>query len=71
VALWANNDARIRGEQKPFEYSFFIFLLWPVALPYHLIKNRGIDGLVMFIGFLALHELPSVAALFAYTYALD
>lgn len=69
VALWAKNDARARGEQKPFEYSYFVFLLWPVVLPYHLIKNRGVDGLVMFIGFLAIHELPSIVAVMAYAYA--
>lgn len=69
VALWAKNDARARSEQKPFEYSYFVFLLWPIVLPYHLIKNRGVDGLVMFIGFLAIHELPSFVAVMAYTYA--
>jgi FtsH-binding integral membrane protein len=69
VALWAKNDARARGEQKPFEYSYFVFLLWPVVLPYHLIKNRGTDGLVMFLGFLAIHELPSFVAVMAYAYS--
>lgn len=68
VALWAKNDAEIRNEQKPFEYSYFIFLFWPVALPYHLIKSRGIEGLVLFLGFLAIHELPYVIAVFAWAY---
>ncbi len=69
VALWAKNDAKARGERKPFEYSYFVFLLWPAVLPYHLIKSRGIDGLVMFIGFLAIHELPSMVTVVAYVYA--
>ncbi len=68
VALWARNDVRARGESKPFEYAFFVFLLWPVVLPYHLIKNRGIDGLVMFIGFLAIFELPHFLAWMAWGY---
>lgn len=68
VALWTRNDARARAEQKPFEYSLFVFLLWPVVLPYHLVKNRGIDGFLMFLGFLALYALPMVVALITWAY---
>lgn len=68
VALWAKNDAAARNEQKPFEYSYFVFLLWPVVLPYHLVKSRGIEGLLLFLGFLAIHELPSVVAITTWAY---
>ena len=68
VALWAQNDKELRHEQKPFEYSFFVFLFWPLVLPYHLIRSRGMDGLLMFIGFVAMHELPFYVATIAWVY---
>jgi hypothetical protein len=68
VALWAKNDKELRNEQKPFEYSFFVFLFWPFVLPYHLIRSRGVEGLLMFIGFLAMHELPYYIATLAWVY---
>ena len=68
VALWTKNDKDKDHEQKPYEYSFFVFLFWPIVLPYHLIRSRGMEGLLMFLGFLAMHELPSVVATMTWAY---
>ena len=70
VALWTKNDKDKDREQKPYEYSFFVFLFWPIVLPYHLIRSRGIEGLLMFLGFLAMHELPSVVATMTWAYLM-
>lgn len=69
VALWAKNDAESRNQQKPFEYSYFVFLLWPVVLPYHLIKTRRMEGLVLFFGFCLVYLLPDVVALSVWAYS--
>ena len=68
VALWATNDKSVRREEKPFEYSFFVFLFWPIALPYHLIRSRGVEGLLMFLGFLTIHELPTFVMTMVWVY---
>ena len=68
IALWAKNDARLRSEQKPFEYSYFVFLFWPVVLPYHLIKSRGLEGLVLFLGICLMYWLPDIVAITTWTY---
>lgn len=68
VALWANNDAKNKDIYKPYDYAYFIFLLWPFALPYHLIKIHGTDGLVMFFGFVFLYVLPYVTEMLTWVY---
>jgi hypothetical protein len=68
VALWASNDAKSRNLYRPYEYSHFIFLIWPLALPYHLIKTRGSEGLLIFLGLLSLYPLPFFSGLISWTY---
>ena len=68
VAFWTQADAKERKIEPPYEYSFFVFLFWPVVLPYHLFKTRGIEGLVQFFGFVALAFLPSISGLYTYVY---
>jgi hypothetical protein len=68
VALWTSSDAKSRDLYKPYEYSYFVFLLWPFVLPYHLVKTRGTEGLLMFLGFLGLYLLPFLSGLVAWAY---
>jgi len=68
IALWANNDAKIKGLYKPYEYSYFVLLFWPVVLPYHLIKTRGTEGMLMFLGVIFVFFLPFVSGLVAWAY---
>jgi hypothetical protein len=59
VAVWLKNDM---SEAEPAASSnyphFVIFLFWPVLLPYHLLRSRGIEGLVLFVGFVATYIAP-------------
>ena len=68
VAMWANTDAKEKNLYKPFEYSYFVFLAWPLAMPYHLIKTRGIEGLLIFLGLVLLFVSPFVSWLVSWTY---
>ena len=68
IALWTNNDAKAQGLYRPYEYSYFIFLFWPVVLPYHLVKTRKIEGLMVFLGVLLLFVLPFFTSLFVWAY---
>lgn len=67
IALWSDKD-RV-GRDWPFEYGFFVYLFWPVVLPYYLFKTRGVDGLVMFFGFSTLYVAPNVMWLIGYQYS--
>ena len=67
IAYWCDKDSV--GKNWPFEFSFFVYLFWPVALPYYLFKTRGVDGLIMFIGFTALYVTPNIMWLIGYQYS--
>ncbi len=66
--IWAYYDAPSKKFQRPFSFGFLVYLFWPIAFPYYLIKTRGIEGLLIFMGFLALLFGPWLAGLVAYAY---
>jgi len=60
VALWAQEDAESSHKEIPFEYSFLVFLLWPLMLAYYLIKSQGLLGCLKFLGFLFIYLMPFI-----------
>jgi len=66
--FWAYYDADRRDFDKPFDFGFLIYVFWPIALPWYLIKTRGIEGLLIFLGFMAIWLGPWLAGLVAYVY---
>ena len=36
IAWWVHSDRRARGFNTPFEFDAFVFLVWPIAVPYYL-----------------------------------
>ena len=62
VAVWLKNDILERGSATSRQYPHFVlFLVWPLLLPYQLIASRGIEGVVLFLGFLAIYMAPYAA----------
>jgi len=47
IACWVHLDRRTRKLNWPFEFDAFVFFAWPVALPYYLLKSRGMRGLLL------------------------
>ena len=37
------------------DLGFFLYLTWPLSLPYYLFRTRGIKALLMVLGFLAVY----------------
>lgn len=68
IALWSSNDAKQRDLYEPYESSFFIFLFWPFVLPYHLVKTRGTEGFLVFLGALSLYVFPFFSGLVTWAY---
>ena len=61
VGWWLQNDSRRRGVSWPLDMGLFIYVAWPVILPYYLLKTRGPKGLLVILGFVGVY----VAALLA------
>ncbi len=66
--MWAYADSKQRQFHKPFEFGFVAYVLWPLVFPWYLVTTRGIEGAVLFFGFLLLWLGPWLAGLVAYVY---
>ena len=66
--LWANSDADRKDFYKPFDFGFLVYVFWPVAFPWYLVATRGVEGILVFGGFVLLYLGPWVAGLVAYAY---
>jgi hypothetical protein len=64
VAVWLKNDIVERGSDTSRQYPHFVlFLFWPLLLPYQLIASRGLEGVVLFLGFAATYMAPYLVQL--------
>ena len=66
--LWAQKDAENRDVYKPFDFGFLFYIFWPVAFPWYLVHTRGIEGILLFLGFISLWLGSWFAGLVAYIY---
>src|SRR5437868_3096241 len=48
---WLRTDCRKRGLTWVFDMGMFLFILWPIILPYYLLKTRRGNGFLVIVGF--------------------
>jgi hypothetical protein len=53
VGWWLGTDSRRRGVLSVYDLGFFLYLAWPVVMPYYLVKTRGAKGLLAILVFVA------------------
>jgi hypothetical protein len=53
VGWWLRRDSRARGAGWVFDMGLFLYVAWPVFMPYYLLKTRGAKGLLVVLGFAA------------------
>jgi hypothetical protein len=67
LALWISEDSKSYPViQKPFEFSFLVFLFAVPYLPYYLWRTRRAKGVVMLAAFVALYFSGYLAQLLLY-----
>jgi hypothetical protein len=58
LVLWIDADSRNHPQiGRPFDFGFFLMIFWLPYLPYYLWRTRGVAGLWLFTGFVALLSL--------------
>jgi hypothetical protein len=46
-------DSRKRAVAAVYDLGFFLYIAWPVVMPYYLVKTRGAKGLLLILSFIA------------------
>ena len=62
VCLWLQKDARHASVGSIQDRGFFLWLFWPVVLPWYAFKTRGMSGWRLAAGLLGLVCAPFVTA---------
>ena len=55
VGWWLRDDSRKRGVGWVFDMGLFLYIAWPVLMPYYLLKTRGAKGLLLLLAFAAVY----------------
>jgi hypothetical protein len=55
VGWWLRDDSRKRGVGWVFDMGLFLYIAWPLFMPYYLLKTRGAKGLLVILGFAAVY----------------
>jgi hypothetical protein len=51
IGWWLRTDSRRRGVVPVYDLGLFLYLAWPIVMPYYLVKTRGAKGLLVILGF--------------------
>jgi hypothetical protein len=55
IGWWLVRDSGKRGVALVFDTGLFLYIAWPLVLPYYLLKTRGAKGLFVILGFLGVY----------------
>ena len=53
IGWWLRADSRKRGISWVFDMGLFLYVAWPLILPYYILKSRGGKGLLAILCFVA------------------
>ena len=70
IAWWVLADCRERNIPSSIDHGWLVFFAWPLVLPYHLIKTRGLKGcgvLATLVGLFVVAYLTALATFFLLT----
>lgn len=51
IGWWLLKDSRGRGVGWVFDMGLFLYIAWPIVMPYYLLKTRGLRGLLAILVF--------------------
>jgi hypothetical protein len=66
IAWWVQLDCRRLRVPTSLDHGWFIFYMWPFALPYHLLRTRGVRGCGLLIALIGVFVVAYISALAVY-----
>jgi hypothetical protein len=55
VGWWLRRDSAKRGVGWVFDMGLFLYIAWPLLMPYYLFKTRGAKGLLAILAFIGVY----------------
>ena len=65
VILWLQKDADRRGIGLVLDFGLFVWIAWPVILPWYAFRSRGRRGWRLLLGLIVLMFAPYIGGLLA------
>ena len=62
VILWLQKDSRRTSVGAVQDWGFFLWLAWPIVIPWYAFKSRGRTGWRLLLGLIALILSPYITA---------
>lgn len=66
VTLAVEADRKSRHLSAPFEYAAFVFVAWPLVVPYYLYQIKGWGGIFLGLGLVVFSCVPDLVAFATY-----
>lgn len=68
IGWWLHRDSKRTGVPIAFDMGLFLYVAWPFVLPYYLIKSRGVKGLLVILGFVAVYVGATFIGMIMYVF---
>jgi hypothetical protein len=68
IGWWLRADSRRRGVSWVFDMGFFLYVAWPLILPYYILRSRGGKGLLTILCFVAIYIGATVVGAVLYSF---
>ena len=66
LGWWLLTDSRKRGIKLVYDMGMFLYIAWPIFMPYYLLKTRGVRGMLVIIGFVGIWVVALIAGMALY-----
>ena len=66
IGWWLRDDSKRQEIKWVYDIGFFLYLAWPVVLPYYLLKSRGVKGILAILAFIGVYLGATVLGIVLY-----
>jgi hypothetical protein len=63
LGWWLRTDSGKRGVGWVYDMGLFLWIMWPLLMPYYLIKTRRAKGLLVILGFIGAYVGATVVGI--------
>jgi hypothetical protein len=66
IGWWLLKDSRKRGVEWVLDMGLFLYIAWPLIMPYYLLKTRGVRGLFVILVFIGVYLTAAIVGVVLY-----